>query len=256
MVVHVYSMPQVAHVTLDNFSSGDHMITSQHATNPLIRLFRNTDQRLDILAKTIDRRPLLFSATEEVHFKVFDKHNQTVIDVVAELEDFEKGHLFVIINRTQTGALQLGNYSWCMLVMDTLDGSSRLLFTDQNYGPNAPLKVLEGPLPPQEEALAIDPAALINNTTTSTLVGAAQTTNISGVHSVVLGLTNYTGSMTVQATLDVGIPEADSEWTEVSVTEFEDVSEARHVGFIGNYNWVRLIFSTAMGLDSISYRNL
>lgn len=255
MVVHVYSMPQVVHVTLDNIQSGAHMITSNHAANPLIQLFRNTDQHLDILIKTIDRRPVFVAEVETIRFKVFDKHNRVVLDLEADLENYEKGHFYIDITRAQTGALTLGNYTWCMLIENSETETERLLFTDKAYGPNAPLKVLEGPLPVLAPAMVIEANDLTNSKTWA-LPGSAQTINTNGAHSVVLALDEYTGEMVIQASLDPDIPQTDGEWTNVSTSELEDVTGNHHVGFSGNYTWVRFIFSTTVGLNKITYRNL
>lgn len=255
MVVHIFSMPQVMHVTLDDFESGAHMKTSSHATDPTIRLFRNTDQRLDILIKDIDRRPVLLDTTEQVRLRVFNRLNQVVLDVPAIEENYEKGHFQIKLTRAQTGALALGDHRWCMIAVNTDTDDVRLLHTDQWYGASAPLKVIEGPEPRLPAATQIDPQGLTGGKT-SALPGAAQTINLSGVHSVALGLDEFTGSVYVDATLDIAIPESDDEWTEISVTAYENVTGTRHISFTGNYTWVRLKFTSLTGLTQITYRNL
>jgi hypothetical protein len=252
MVINVYRLPHVLHVTLDHFVSGDHMILSQQATNPSLRVFRNTDQKIDILVKTIDRTPVLIDDDQIINFRVYDRANHEVISVEAVLENYDKGHYSIELSKVITGSLELGNYTWAMVLVS--DDLERLLYTDKDYGANAPLRVVEGPMPPQPAAIQISTESLTGGAT-GALKGAAQVANPLGVHSLVLGLDDYFGTVTVEATLDRDIPQLDSEWTPIKLVEYTSEFDLHHIGFVGNYTWVRVLFSDEIGLKTISYRN-
>jgi hypothetical protein len=262
MAISIYKYPQVINLTVDSIMhncerTGVKMIVSQHYTNSLVKLFRNTDQRVDLLLKDWDRRPLKFEEWEIITFKLFDGTRE-IMSKAANLVDFDRGQYVLEFTRAQTGALDLGEYQWCIIVHDTELDTTRMLWTNQDYGAQAPCKVLEGPLPQQAEAQSIDPvtlSALSQAFVSSALKGAAQMTNPSGVHSLVLVLANYTGVLTVEATLDLDIPASDDDWVTAASATYAGSTGTIHIPFTGNYNWVRLKFTSKTGINSISYRN-
>ncbi len=167
-----------------------------------------------------------------------------------------KGHFKFSFTKNETSALVIGqDYSWCCTVENSGNSTVRMLHANRDYGTHSPAMILEGPVPLRQESQIITVGSLSQNAS-SALVGAAQVANFSGVHSLVFGLDDYTGTIVVQATIDDNIPDTEQEWTTISTTELEEETSNKHIGFVGNYMWVRFIVSTTTGIDSISYRNL
>lgn len=268
MAVSVFKYPQVLHLTLSSIMpncqrTGTYMHVSQHYTQSLIKLFRNTDQRVDLLLKDWDKRPIKFEEYEQVWFKLFDGVKE-VMEVEAELLNFDRGHYIVEFDRADTGLLPLGReYSWCIIVKDTQADTVRQLFTDLTYGAAAPLHVLEGPLPAEPEALNFDLETLTamgeDGWVTSALVGGAQLINPNGVHSIVLNTQEFAGIITVEGSLDSELSMTPGNWfnilTEDFTAEGDAITGTHHIGFAGQYNWFRLKFSTTVGLGTMTYRN-
>lgn len=263
MPIHVYKYPQVMHLTLGYLlpnceRHGVNMIVSQHYTNSLIKVFRSADQRIDMLLKDFDRRPVKFEEYEHLWFKLYDGDRE-ILEVELALNDFDRGWYFLDLTAAQTASLRIAQYSYCIVVKDTVANTTRLLYTNQDYGAASPLQVYEGPLPALAPAQDIDPTELTgmgSEFVSSALVGAAQVNNPQGIHSLVLTLEDYTGTLTVQGCLDTDIPVDFTGWAEAHVEEFTAATGTVHLSITGNYNWVRLIFSPTMtGVSAITYRN-
>lgn len=263
MPIHVYKYPQVLHLTVGYLlpnceRHGVNMIVSQHYTNSLIKVFRNTDQRIDMLLKDFDRRPVKFEEYEQIWFKMFDGEKE-ILEVEVELNDFDRGWYFLTLTQSQTGSLRIAQYSYCIVVKDAQANTTRLLYTNQDYGAAAPLQVFEGPLPALAPAQAIDPLDLTLaggiGYISSALVGAAQVNNPQGVHSIVLTLEAYTGTFKIQTSLDPDIPVDFSQWVDTTEIEYLGETSTQHVPLTGNYNWVRLVFSSTEGLSAITFRH-
>ncbi len=230
------------------------MITSSHATNPLIRIFRNSDQRIDVLLKTIDRTAVILQVNEVIRFRVFDREHRKLLQSDCQISDLSRGHYYTQLSAEQTGGFPLGLYTWDMVIFNSTDNTEKLIFADKDYGANSPLRVLEGPVPDELPSQTINPETLTNGLT-SALVGAAQTRNLEGVHSIVLALDDYTGTVVVNATLDDDIPMGE-EWTPVVTEDLAAVTGNHHIAVTGHYTWLQIYFSTTTGLTNITYRNL
>ena len=262
MAISIYQYPQVLNLTLGSIQhncelTGTNMIVSQHYTNSLVKLFRNIDQRVDLLLKDWDRHAIKLEDTQTVRMKIFDNATE-IMTKDATLIDFDRGQYALDFTASDTGNLVVGQFTYCIVIYDSQTHETRMLFTNQDYGAAAPLAVLEGPLPVQAEALSIDPTVLpilSDFYTTSALKGAAQTNNRTGVHSLTLVLANYTGAMTIEGTLDEDIPMTDDSWTTAKTVTYVAQTGTIHETFTANYNWVRLKFTTNTGITSISYRN-
>jgi hypothetical protein len=247
------------------------MIVSQHATNSTVKLFRNTDQRIDLLLKDWDRRPVKLEEWERVFIKIFDGTRE-VKEKEADLIDFDRGWYVIDLTHDETGFFALGQYTYCVVIKqydeatgNTTVEQTRMLWTNQDYGSQAPLKVLEGPLPQQPEALtvAIPNTILSGFYATSALKGAMQVRNLTGVHSIVIVLDEYVGDVLVEATLDPDVPATDQDWTLVSTTSYAAPADGdtattgtQHISVTGNYHWLRLKFTSTTGLTGITYRNV
>lgn len=257
MVVNVYSLPHVMKLTLDDFTSGANMITSAHYTNSEIKILRGTDQRIDLLLKNYDRQAVLLEEWQTVNFHLYDRKGKELLKVAAELYDFPRGHYVINLSKAFTSSLVLGHdYSWCCTVEDSEADTVRMLHSNRDYGSHAPAIIAEGPTPAREETISIALDTL-SQSKSQALKGAAQVSNFSGVHSLVFDLTEYTGTITVQASVDDGMPTVDDEWVNVTSEDIEDVTGLHHMGFTGNFMWVRFVLSTETGVgDTITYRNL
>lgn len=275
MAISIYKYPQVLHLTVGSISPNCQrttMIVSQHYTNSTVKLFRNTDQRVDLLLKDWDRRPVKLEVWERIFIKVFDGQRE-IMTKEAELQSFDKGHYALDFTKAETAAFPLGQIAYCIVIneyADTLPDQpiasitpaptvlkTRMLWSNQEYGAQAPLIILEGPLPQQAEATVVPvPTTQLSSLyPTSALPGAAQATNPEGVHTAVLNLNAYTGTVIVEGSLDADIPASDEDWAPVDTETYTAQTGNVALTFLGNYNWVRLSFDNVMGLDGITYRN-
>ncbi len=256
MVISVYSIPHVIKLTLDDFSSTErYMIVSAHYTNTEIKLVRGTDQKVDFLVKNYDRHPVPLG-TNQLVFRIYDRFNNEIYTSNASIINEDKGHYAVEIPKISTTLFKVGEiYSWCATFVDALNETERMLFANRDYGTHSKLTVMEGPRPLREEVQVIDIDSL-SQLRSSALKGAAQVGNYAGNHSFVFNLEDFTGTITIQATIDEDIPVIPSEWVDLDEIDLVDFTGNRHISFNGNYYWVRFILSTDTGVTSVNYQNI
>ena len=164
----------------------------------------------------------------------------------------------------------LGSLSYG-IICDRSGGDQIMLYTDRNYGPYSGLKVLPGPFPQPAEAktvLANDCITIGSSKYSGALIGAAQIGNLTGIHSVVANVASFTGSITIQGSLENSVPSNDSDWflanvvsstngtiTAGTVTFNTMANGPVYISTVGNYMWERVIVMTATGTyHSFDYR--
>lgn len=254
MVINVYYLPTVLKLTLDEVTSGQDMITHALFNNPELRIHRSTNQVVDILARNIDRRAVQLPERASVNFRLYDDNQIEIMTTEASLVNADKGHYQFTLSINQTSVLDINrSYTWCVTVNN--DDDVRLLHSDRDYGSHAPVVVVEGPVPVRQEAQTITVESFTDNRS-SALKGAAQVANNTGTHSFVVPLSDYTGDISVEATIDDGIPLTENDWVEVYSESLEEFTGNRHIGFVGNFVWVRIVFTNTDGVEDITYRNL
>jgi hypothetical protein len=178
------------------------------------------------------------------------------------------------------------------VVGDRLQGDQVMLYTDRNYGPYSDLEVLAGPFPQPPEATIITPEMCVQqgrSLYSGAFPGAAQVGNLSGQHGIVLQLTNFTGSISMQASLENEPPVNSSDWFEANITSSTagiidsignpsppppwnnnngyggtitfstETNGPIYVSAVGNYMWVRFIVycvpASGGSWTQIDYRN-
>jgi hypothetical protein len=189
--------------------------------------------------------------------------------------DPAKGVWLLRLKSTDIADWPLG-YLRYSVICDRVGGDQVLLYTDRNYGPYGGLEVLHGPFPQPREVTTFTPADCIklgDSLFSSPMPGAAAVGNIHGVMGAVAHLTSFTGSITVQASLENVAPVSDSEWFAAEVTSstlgtvnygtitFNTPTDGPiYIATKGNYMWMRFIvytdkFATGASWSSIDYRN-
>jgi hypothetical protein len=177
--------------------------------------------------------------------------------------DPAKGVWLLTLKATDIVDWPLG-YLQYIVIGDRASGDQVMLYTDRAYGPYSGCEVIHGPFPRPVEAYSITPEDCINqghSLYSGAYRGAAQVGNLSGIQSAVIQLTDFTGSFSVQASLENEAPVTDSDWAAANITTASNgtvvdgtvnfvapnaVTGPVFVQFEGNYMWVRFIVHTAM----------
>lgn len=253
-VITLYRIPQVIELT-----TGTGAMLMNYAVNRTdITLYRNVDNEIDIMVKNIDRKPIAFAnCSATIH--ILDSRNERLLmsrdlDVVDE----DEGHLRFAVSGDEAAALPKKSLSFSV-VMTKADNSTTMLFTDRHRQASGVVHVTDGPLPDPIAPIEVlwDEFLPRNNAFyAGSYKGAAMVSNESGLHSVVVYLDNFSGTFSVEGSLELTATQADDDWFEVATETFVTETGAVHISFEGNLMWVRFkVVPGAGAFTSLIYRN-
>ena len=151
------------------------------------------------------------------------------------------------------------------IVCDRIGGDQVMLYTDRNYNPYGQLAVLQGPYPLPPEVTSLTPEQFTPvglSLQSGAYPGAANVGNLSGIQSIVFQANAFTGSVTIQGSLENQPSTNASDWflapidptmltggsidpNSGSVFFQDETTGPVFMQTIGNYMWVRFIVHSA-----------
>lgn len=239
-VVHIYSLPQV--IRLSTGTGARYMNYPMNSTD--IRLVKNVRNEVELFLKDIDRKPVVM--TEPLVLRIIDyKSRSILLTAPMDLVDSAKARYRATFEPQAIGELNIGYYSYTVSSVDD-DGVERALFTDRDRGETGTLRISQGPIPDPTDPIEITPDDLLNRDEflySGAYPGAAQVGNTSGVHTIAVYGNHFSGSITVQGSLDAQPTSDDTQWFDVATYDFADLNCVVGHTFIGNLMWVRFKIS-------------
>ena len=236
--------------------------TSYYGPNnhkPLIA-YRGLNVEFDFFVKDTDRKP------QSLHNKIF---TATVLDRNSKASlltktlvpaDYDKGQLVLKLDHEDTLALDAKLYDLVVTYTVTDVPGSYGGSSDQNNRITFVLELKDGAiaeLRPSETVNVFSPDG--DDRVGGRMTGPVLNNSKSGLHTVAVHLTNYTGVYKMQATLS--LQPLDSDYFDVtgqSYTVSAKTSVEYHT-FIGMYTYVRLVHTPDPGnagtLDKVTYRS-
>tara|TARA_B100001248_G_scaffold260694_1_gene249655 strand:- start:763 stop:1539 length:777 start_codon:yes stop_codon:yes gene_type:complete len=222
--------------------------------------YKGLNVEFDFFVKDTDRKP------QSLHNKTY---TATVIDSTSKSTvltkqlvptDYEKGLLVLKLDHSETDALTAKLYDLVITYTVTDVPGSYGGSSDQNNRITFVLEVRDGAVPelrPSETVTVFTPDG--DDKIGGRMTGPALNNSTSGLNTVQVYLTNYTGTYKIQASLSLQPLDADffdvpGQSYTVSSTTIVDYHT-----FIGMYNYVRLVHTPAAGnagtLDKVVYRS-
>jgi hypothetical protein len=163
------------------------------------------------------------------------------------------------------------------VIADRIGGDQVMLYTDRGYGPYSSLLVIDGPFPMPNEATNVTANSMVmlgQSLQSGAYAGPAQVRNLSGLSSVVYHMggvgDGFTGSVTIQGSLDNSISQNDADWMPVEITDSTGQGTISggtitfntpptltdfNVTVRGNYMWLRFIV-TEMTIGAKAFTSL
>ncbi len=252
--INIYSVPQVAHLTVAGVNARKHMVTHSAYGRSTFKLFRRVDNDFDFLVRDIDRQPVVLPGA--MMFHIWDDTGSSLLSLPLTVANSARGHYRLSIPAADTTSIRSGIYVWS--VTNENSSITKLLYTNQDYGSQGILEVAEGLLEPVEAPYEIEAEAMTplgGDLHSSSLPGSLLVNNLTGNHSMVAHLEGYTGRIIIKATLDEQPPAADNDWVDVHTEVFTNVTGGISVNFQGNFTFVKFVASNAEGFTKITYRN-
>lgn len=227
------------------------MIISSHYSNTQVKVFRNVSTPLDFLVKDYDRQPV--NAAGQLRFMIWTKPNlPPILERAVTTVDATKGHYRITITPEESAAMKLGHYSWS--VIRTVSGVETMLFADRNYATDPTLLVVEGIPQALSVPIELDPADFTLSDGWYASSSLEPSGLLGGQHTAVYALTNFTGTIKVQGSLEEDIPTNEG-WIDVEQKVFTASTQNYSHSFEGNFTWTRFLVNNITGLTEITYRN-
>ena len=218
------------------------------------RIYKNVTNHIEFHVRNPDRKSI--DVTDKIiTVTVYDQlSNKIVLEKLVDIINGEKGMIRLTFIPDEIEMWDIGSYSYVVRIRDE-DGSERALFVDQNEGIRGFLRIDNGPYPPPRGAISINEEQftgvlegnpLQSNYYTSAIPGSIKNKNHTGLHTIVLHLDSFTGTVWVQGSLEEGTP-SNNDWFEISIdgepcTKFKRASGTYSLSFEANLEWFRVKF--------------
>lgn len=254
-VVHIYSLPQV--VELTTAYGAPNMNYPVNRTN--ISIFRKLRNDVDFHLKDIDRKPVVVptGTVPTIHI-INEKFNDVLISRPLTAVNAAKGYWRLSLSSTETEEWTAG-YLTYMVTLVPGNGEQQMLYTDRGRTPKGVIEVIEGPIPDPIPSYRIDwDQLLLRNGFyySSAFPGSASVQNLTGLQSIGVYATSFTGTVTVQGSLEMSPTQDDSQWFDIHAEDITALTSVRFFEVTGNYLWIRFQISVTSGqVDHILFRN-
>lgn len=282
-------MPQVVTLTLGGNTGASLM--NYPINNTDFKLVKGVTNEILFFVKDTDRHPITSNALttlgiSNIAITITDPSNNTLLLgsqsnpplsndpsllVPAPGIDPSKGVWLLSLPSTVIATWNPG-YLRYSIICDRVGGDQVMLYTDRNYGAYSNLEVVTGPFPMPAEAITITPDMLTARGLSfysGAFPGAASLGNISGLHSAVVNMVGFIGSITVQASLENQPSTNDSGWFTADIVSYSSgvfdpsgsiffntpTTGPIYFSIYGNYLWVRFIVYPE-ALSSGSYTSI
>lgn len=212
-------------------------------------LHKGLTNEIEFLIKNIDRKPINLIDKTFMIYIVDHSTNQLVIQ--ANLLNIipERGHARLVLSDVDVASLNVGYYRY--VVTEVRIDSQIAVYTDQNHSIRGFLEVFPGPIPPTPPVITIpgdefssmqwgDP--LQTYRVSEAQPGAAQRGNRSGAHTMAIYSQDFSGKVTIQASLSDISPSQHDDWFDVMEHQINEDDTVTGLPFVGNYQWVRMFY--------------
>ena len=253
-VIHIFRIPQVVELTTGTGVLMNYPVNRTDFTIP-----RYVDTEVEFWVKNVDRRAVNLTNMSATLHLMEPTTGRMMLSRDLEILEATRGLVRFFISAEESGALPLMGLRYSV-VLTRGDGVQTMLYTDRDRHGLGVVDVVNGPYPPPIEPYSISVDEFVVRTGkkySGAYPGAATVLNMGGQHSVVLDMSDYSGTFTVQGSLESSPSSADSDWFHITSTTFNDATEKRHIAFEGNLLWVRFVLSNESAglIDLITYRN-
>lgn len=246
--INVYNMPQVVTLTLGGDTGATLMNYPVNRTD--FKLTKGVTTEVLFFIKDVDRKSSTVDGTPKVVISD-TRQNRVLLERNLVQRVIGTQTLWVLsIAATDIVDWPLGFLRYSMVVDRGAD--EVMLYSDRAYQGYSQCQVIEGPYPDPPEPITVteaDMTILSGELVSGAYPGAASVGNVSGLHGVVLNVTDFVGQFYVEGSLEAQPSTHESDWftahgqyfgqPTTGPIQFDDV--------IGNYVWIRFVLLKESG---------
>ena len=227
------------------------------------KIYRNVDNVLDFQFRTGDEKAVNLGNTSVVFNMVGRETQDLILQKDCTAVDASIGRFQLTITETEMRDIEQGSYDFS-LVAETrtqVDSttyevtSNRALYLDDNFGAIGTIEVagnITGTVRPSLEITAfkeVNPAAVGEEDPSryeSGIIDGDPLINRAGsTHTFQYYLTNYTGEVKIQGSLDEGA--SPYNWSDLETVNHAEDTGSYYINITGKYNWLRLVHTPGSG---------
>lgn len=247
MTVFLYDVKRKVELTLREFPEGNVNWNLPMNSNDF-RVFKDVYNTIEFVVRDTDRKPInMMGRSAEI--RLYDHRTSKLLhSAPLKITNEAKGICKLEIAPDVMADWFLQTYSFTIIVTNT-DGTRHMLYVDQNEGQRGFFELAQGPqfdpFPSYEvtwEQFMLTSESPPEGQTTyrysSAFPGSLQRNNTSGLHTVVAHFENYSGTLTIQGSVEDGTPGL-NDWYDIKVLELDKKTGVEVVSFEANLNWVR-----------------
>ena len=276
----IYSIPQIIQVTYPaTTSNGGYFLDNYPVNRTQFRLVRSVQSEIQFYVRDVDRKPVAIGMSESLTINIVDLRTNTTLMTrnLTTIDNANGIYLFTVLPSEMDEWPTTNALSWS-ITYNRANSTSVLLWTDRAYSPYSTCTVTVGPAPAPATSVTIEGSDLMQLSSSppmtgiylysSALVGAAAFSYQNGMQTFAVTMTNFTGSIRIDASL-AQEPTDDADdptWFQVDLQTYTANTSTVVLNETGNYLWMRLVAITAaipMGqpsdywgtVDLILYKN-
>lgn len=260
MPIRIFEIPQVVNLIFPESTTGEGPILMNYPANRTdFRLILGVTNNVEFFVRDIDRKATTV-AGRSFTIRITDPaSNRLLLTQGLTVTIAEQALLRLTIGPDEMEDWPLGALRWSV-TCDLGEGNEVMLWSDQDYTHYSELLLVEGPFPGPIDPIVSEGANLLHRDGfiwTGASPGPVTVGRPGSVASFQITLTNFTGSITVQASLESQPDSGDENWFDVDTYDYHDAFTGDDgFTFSTNHNWFRLKFTSTQGnIVRVLFRN-
>lgn len=222
------------------------------------KVYKGAQTDIDFIVRNNDRKAVTL-AGKNAYIIILDNETKAEkLNKSLRFLDESKGQLQLSLTPAEIEGWTEGYYDYVIL-QENIDGSQNILYTSQNQDARGVMELKGGLLPPVANSYDLDPTTFtpfhygdypggVTRYASDALPGDAQLGFADGLHTLAVYLSDFTGKLWVQGSLEECMPTTDVDWFDVNLTPntfelfFNAESGIEPFNFEGNLRWIRFVY--------------
>lgn len=222
-----------------------------------LKIQKGIKNQVRIQFKNSDQKPVRIYNTQTFVFSMFDAINRRLL-IEKELEVLDantaatKGVALLTLNESDTLDLDRTSYQYSVKLQDS-DGTYLPAYSNTYYGMNGTLHLNHDIHPVLQDSRTVTTFVKTFNDSiqkyehkSGNIYANPEYNGNTALHTVAFYLTNYKGTVYIQATLD-NTPDNSGNYSTIATREYNGTSGIDYVNFNGIYTYIRIMHVPAQG---------
>ena len=261
--VTIFDIPQVVNLTYPVSTYEGIMMNNFPVNRTDFRLVRGVQNEILFMVRDIDRKPVTLAMGDVLTINITNvQRDQLLLRRSLTVNDLQSGLYTLVTLPAEMDTWPTGPVPWSMTYTRASDGSTVMLWSDQNYSPFSSAYVTHSPYsgPAGTVTLVWSDFTVMDDSNyySAALAAAAQDGFVNGMQTYVIDMTNFTGTVRVDGSLvahPANTPESMDWFAATSDTYTANTGQAV-LNVQGNFVWTRIVVTVGSGtLNQLQYKD-